>query len=52
MLEHLDFSSERDVNYLEFTGNSDYVMDDPIVPLFALDRESFLPGAAFYRVQE
>ncbi len=52
VLEHLGFSYERDVNYIEFTGNSDYVMDNPIVPLFALPRERFEPGDALYRVRQ
>lgn len=51
VLEHLGFLYEKDVNYLEMTGDTTMELDSPIVPFFALPRERFWPGDAFYRVK-
>lgn len=50
VLEHLGFVYERDVDYLARAGNSSYVMEAPIVPLYTLPREKFTPGDASYRL--
>lgn len=50
VLEHLGFIYEKDVNYFEMTGDTMMELDSPIVPYFALPRERFTPGDAFYRV--
>lgn len=50
VLEHLGFVYEKDVNYVEMTGDTTMEMDSPIVPYFALRREQFAPGAALYRL--
>ncbi len=52
VLEHLGFIYECDVNYYEMSGDTTIEMDSPIVPFFALPRERFTPGDAFYRVRE
>lgn len=50
VLDHLGFVYERDVNYYEMTGSDAIAMDNPIVAYYALRREQFVPGDAFYRV--
>jgi RimJ/RimL family protein N-acetyltransferase len=50
VLEHLGFVYERDVDYLERTGDTSFIMESPIVPLYALPRDRFAPGDAYYRV--
>lgn len=52
VLDHLGFIYEKHVNYLELTGADSIVLDDPIVALYALGRERFAPGQAFYRLME
>jgi len=52
VLEHLGFAYEKDVNYVEMTGDMTLQMDTPIVPLFVLRREQFVLGNAFYRVTD
>jgi [ribosomal protein S5]-alanine N-acetyltransferase len=51
VLDHLGFVYEKDVNYYEMSGDTTMEMDSPIVPYFALRREQFEPGDAFYRVR-
>lgn len=51
VLEHLGFVYEKDVNYYEMSGDTTIQMDSPIVPYFALQRDQFAPGDAFYRVR-
>jgi RimJ/RimL family protein N-acetyltransferase len=48
VLEHLGFVYERDVNYLERTGDTSYVMESPIVPLYMLSRDRFASGDTSY----
>jgi ribosomal-protein-alanine N-acetyltransferase len=50
VLEHLGFVYERDVDYLELTGNTSYVMESPLVPRYTLARDQFAPGDASYRL--
>jgi ribosomal-protein-alanine N-acetyltransferase len=50
VLEHLGFVYERDVNYLERTGDTSYVMESPLVPLYTLSRDKFAPGNAPYHL--
>jgi ribosomal-protein-alanine N-acetyltransferase len=50
VLEHLGFVYERDVDYLERTGDTSFIMESPIVPLYTLPRDKFAPGNASYRV--
>lgn len=50
VLEHLGFVYERDVDYLERTGETSYVMESPIVSLYTLPRDKFSPGDTFYRL--
>lgn len=50
VLEHLGFVYQRDVDYLERTGDTSLVMESPIVPLFMLPRDKFTRGDAFYRL--
>jgi ribosomal-protein-alanine N-acetyltransferase len=50
VLEHLGFVYERDVDYLERTGVTTYVMESPNVPLYTLPRDKFLPGNGSYRL--
>jgi ribosomal-protein-alanine N-acetyltransferase len=50
VLEHLGFVYEKDVDYLELTGNTSYVMESPMVPLYVLPRDKFTPGNASYRL--
>lgn len=52
VLEHLGFVHEKDVNYYEMTGSDAIIMDDPIVAYYALRRERFAPGDAFYRLHD
>jgi ribosomal-protein-alanine N-acetyltransferase len=52
VLEHLGFIYERDVDYLERTGNTSFVMESPIVALYTLPRDKFTPGDAVYRLSE
>ncbi len=51
VLEHLGFVNERDVNYLEMSGDATIQMDSPMVPYFVLRRDQFVPRGAFYRVR-
>jgi ribosomal-protein-alanine N-acetyltransferase len=50
VLEHLGFVYERDVDYLERTGNASFIMESSIVSLYTLPRDTFTPGEAYYRV--
>jgi len=50
VLDHLGFVYEKHVNYFELTGADSIVLDDPIVAFYALQREKFQPGDAFYRI--
>lgn len=50
VLEHLGFVYDRDVDYLERTGDSSLAMESPIVPLYMLPRGNFAPGNASYRL--
>jgi RimJ/RimL family protein N-acetyltransferase len=50
VVDHLGFVYEKHVNYYELTGADSIVLDDPIVALYALRREQFQPGDAFYRL--
>jgi ribosomal-protein-alanine N-acetyltransferase len=50
VLEHLGFVYDRDVDYLERTGDTSYIMESPMVPLYTLPRDNFAPGNAFYRL--
>lgn len=50
VLDHCSFVYERHVNYFELTGADSFILDDPIVALYALPRERFQPGDAFYHV--
>jgi RimJ/RimL family protein N-acetyltransferase len=50
VVDHLGFVYEKHVNYYELTGADSIVLDDPIVALYALWREQFQPGDAFYRL--
>jgi RimJ/RimL family protein N-acetyltransferase len=50
VLEHLGFVYEQDVDYLERTGNTSYVMESPMVPLYVLPRDRFAPGDTSYRL--
>jgi ribosomal-protein-alanine N-acetyltransferase len=50
VLEHLGFVYERDVDYLERTGDTSLAMESPIVPLYILPRDKFAPGNAYYRL--
>jgi RimJ/RimL family protein N-acetyltransferase len=52
VLAHLGFIYEKDVNYVEFTGDTTTQLDSPMVPYFALARERFASGDAFYRVDD
>jgi ribosomal-protein-alanine N-acetyltransferase len=52
VLAHLGFVYEKDVNYYEFTGDDTMRLDSPMVPYFALARERFAPGDAFYRLKD
>lgn len=52
VLEHLGFVYEKDVNYYEMTGDTTMELDSPIVPYFALRRELFVPGHAFYHLHD
>lgn len=52
VLEHLGFVYERDVDYIERTGDTTLAMESPIVPLYTLRRDKFVPGDTFYRVVE
>lgn len=52
VLEHLGFVYEKDVNYYEMTGDSAMELDSPILPLFAVTRERFAHGDAFYRLTD
>jgi RimJ/RimL family protein N-acetyltransferase len=49
VVDHLGFVYEKQVNYYELTGADSYVLDDPIVALYALPRERFQPSGAYYR---
>jgi RimJ/RimL family protein N-acetyltransferase len=49
VVDHLGFVYEKHVNYYELTGADSFVLDDPIVALYALPRERFQPSGAFYR---
>jgi RimJ/RimL family protein N-acetyltransferase len=49
VVDHLSFIYEKHVNYFELTGVDSFVLDDPIVALYALPRERFQPSRAFYR---
>jgi hypothetical protein len=51
VLERLGFAYEKDVNYIEMTGDTSMVMEDPMLALYALPRDQFAPGNAFYRVR-
>ncbi len=51
VLEHLGFAYEKDVNYIEMTGDPTMQMDSPIVPYYALQRDKFAPGEAYYQVK-
>jgi RimJ/RimL family protein N-acetyltransferase len=51
VLAHVGFIYEKDVNYYEFTGDTTTQLDSPMIPYFALARERFAPGNAFYRVK-
>ncbi len=48
VLDHLGFVYEKHVNYYELTGADSIILDDPIVALYALRRDQFVPGDAFY----
>ncbi len=50
VLDHLGFIYEKHVNYYELTGADSFVLDDPIVALYALPRERFQASDAFYRL--
>jgi RimJ/RimL family protein N-acetyltransferase len=50
VVDHLGFVYEKHVDYYELTGADSFVLDDPIVALYALRREQFQPGDALYRV--
>ncbi len=50
VLEHLGFVYEKDVDYVEMTGDSTLEMDSPTVPFFALSRARYTPAAFTYRV--
>jgi ribosomal-protein-alanine N-acetyltransferase len=50
VVDHLGFVYEKQVDYYELTGADSFVLDDPIVALYALRREQFQPGDALYRV--
>jgi ribosomal-protein-alanine N-acetyltransferase len=50
VLEHLGFVHESDVDYLERTGNTSYIMESPVVPLYVLPRGKFVPGDAYYHL--
>lgn len=50
VVEHLGFGYEKKVNYLEMAGGAVLEMESPIVAYYALRRERFVPGNAFYRV--
>ena len=52
VLDHLGFVYDRDVNYNELTRNDSIVLADPIVAYYALRREQFMPGDAFYRLHD
>jgi RimJ/RimL family protein N-acetyltransferase len=51
VVDHLGFVYEKHVDYYELTGADSFVLDDPIVALYALRREQFQPGDALYRVK-
>lgn len=50
VLAHLGLIYEKHVNYYEWTGADTIILDDPIVATYALPREQFVPGSAFYRI--
>ena len=52
VLDHLGFVYEKHVNYYELTGADSIVMDDPIVALYALPRERYVPADTTYRLIE
>lgn len=52
VLDHIGFDYERDVNYNEMTGNDSIVLENPIVAYYALRREQFASGDAFYRLHD
>jgi [ribosomal protein S5]-alanine N-acetyltransferase len=52
VLEHIGLVYEKDVNYLEMTGDTTIELDSPMVPFFAVTRDEFVPGAALYRVEK
>ena len=49
VLEHLGLVYQKHVNYYELTGADSIILDDPIVALYALDRERYAPGDACHR---
>jgi ribosomal-protein-alanine N-acetyltransferase len=52
VLDHLGFVYEKHANYYELTGADSIILDDPIVAFYALRREQFALGDAFYRLTE
>jgi RimJ/RimL family protein N-acetyltransferase len=50
VLEHLGFVYEQDVNYDEMRADTTGALPSPVVAFFALRRDQFVPGEAFYRV--
>jgi [ribosomal protein S5]-alanine N-acetyltransferase len=50
VLEHLGFVYEKDVNYIEMTGDTSMEVESPMLQYFVLPRDQFTPGAAAYRV--
>jgi ribosomal-protein-alanine N-acetyltransferase len=50
LLEHLRFVYEMQLDYREMTGVASIAIDDPIVAFYALRREQFQPGDAFYHL--
>lgn len=52
VLDHLGFVYEKHVSYYALTGADSIILDDPIVALYALRREQFAPGDAFYQVAQ
>ena len=51
IVEHLGFVYEKDVNYLEYAGDPNLVLDPSVVAYYVLRREQFVPGDAFYRLR-
>jgi [ribosomal protein S5]-alanine N-acetyltransferase len=50
VLDHLGLVYERHLNYFELTGADSIILDDPIVAFYALRRDRYEPGDAFYRL--